>query len=110
MTTCPTCGVEVALTQGLELRGGVVFTDSGSVKLGPVKGAIVRILLSGPMNPGQLAERIYGNAPDQPVSPESTIGLHILQLRRHLLAIGWTVGNCGVGAGGGSIYRLERAT
>ncbi len=107
MTDCPTCGGEVELSRGLDLRGGGAFTDKGSVKLGPVKEAIVRILLRGPLGPAQLSERIYGNSPDQPVCPNSTMGLHILQLRRHLHPLGWTVGNVGVGHGGGSIHRLE---
>ncbi len=110
VTDCPTCGGAVKVSRGLVLRGGRAFTESGSVKLGPVKEAIVRILLSGPLTPTQLSERVYGNSPDQPVCPDGTIGLHILQLRRHLKPLGWTVGNVGVGAGGGSIHRLEPIT
>ena len=107
VTVCPTCSQEVPLIKGLELRVGVLFSRSGSTRLGPLQTTIVRALLRGPLTTTQLVEQIYSSVPEPPLFPNKTINATIFKLRSQLPAIGWDVVNVGVGFGGGSIYRLE---
>lgn len=106
VVACPTCGHDVAPVKGLELRGGALFSSAGSLRLGPVATAIVRVLMRGPSTILQLVELVYGSAPDVPEFPENSIQSTLVKLRRSLSGIGWTIGNSGPGHGGGSVYLL----
>ncbi len=110
MTNCPTCGQEVALVKGLELREATLFSTTGSLRLGAVPTAIVRVLMAGPLGTEELAERVYCGAPDAPAFPERSIQTTMVKLRQKLPTIGWTIVNVGSGRGGGSIYRLVKIT
>ena len=106
MPRCPACDQEVAPVNGLALRGGALFSDSGCLMLGPVSTAIVRALLVGPLMTPQLAERVYGYAHDAPAFPENTIRATMVELKRKVATIGWTIENVGGRTSAGALYRL----
>lgn len=107
MTICPTCAQRVTLATGLDLRGSVLFSNAGCLRLGPVATAIVRSLLAGPLTTEQLVERVYGAAADAPEDPSDAINTTVAKLRRRWLPeIGWTIVNPYGTGRGGAVYRL----
>jgi hypothetical protein len=107
MSTCPTCGQEVAIVRGLEVRAGSVFSTYGSLQLGPIATGIVRVLIAGPLTTQQLIEQVYCYASDSPEFPRKAINVTVSKLRRFLPTIGWTIANSNLGSGGG-VYQLMR--
>ncbi len=110
MTGCLICGGPLPVVSGLEVRAGVVVSDTGMTVFGPVSTGIIRALSTGPLSTEQLIDLVYGHADDVPEWPAGSLHVMIHKLRERLPTIGWTIENRGIGFGGGSIYTLERVT
>ena len=96
---CPICGGRL-LNEELKLHQDVVYSLAGSMPLGPVHHAMVRMFKE---NPGGLTTNGVADRTGQSINSTQ---VELWMLKNSLTKIGWTIRNIGCRGRGNALYVL----
>lgn len=113
--TCPTCGQFLSGAASWDYETRRFFADGSTVRLSKTQANIVDVLWQsigrgGVCSADELLQRAYADDRNGgPLSP-STISVHLMNIRRKLEAVGWTVSkNMGTPRIGYQIQKLSNS-